>query len=94
MKLFEFGIVFVVLSWVVVIIVNVAFAVGVYHSSLELRHKTRLVPQAIWVMATLFGGVVTAGFYWLIHHSTLSQNTQEIELEVERPISIFNTDEH
>ena len=70
----------VVAFWGVVIIllqvfVNVVFAFGVYSDALELRRgmrTTKLVNPAIWLFATLIGGVFVAAVYWILHHSTLN----------------------
>ena len=64
------GIVVAVLS----ILVNIVFAIAVYRDAVRLdRTRTLIIAgPAIWGIATLFGGVVTAAIYWAMHHSRLN----------------------
>ena len=72
----------IILFWIVfyflVTIINVIFAVAVYSDAKDLyqytQKQTFLVDTGIWALATLFGGVFVAGIYWVIHHSTLNPN--------------------
>ena len=60
----------------IMVVVNVLFAVGVGDDANELRReggRTQIAGQAVWVFATLFGGVFVAAVYWVIHRSTLSR---------------------
>ena len=55
--------------------VNVFFAFGVYSDALRLRRTIRttiLVNPAVWLFATVLGGVLVAAVYWILHHSTLN----------------------
>jgi hypothetical protein len=56
-------------------IIHICLAVGVLEDSDRMIHDqhrgTFLVGGGIWALATLLGGVVTAGIYWVIHHSSL-----------------------
>jgi hypothetical protein len=65
----------IVAAWICVAIIHVAFAVGVLKDSYRMLHiqrnNTFLVGGSIWALATLFGGVITVGIYWAIHHSAL-----------------------
>ena len=56
------------------ILVNIVFAIAVYRDAVRLdRTRTLIiVGPAIWGIATLFGGVVTAAIYWAMHHSRLN----------------------
>jgi hypothetical protein len=76
----QFGglaIAFTVLSWLLMAVVNVSFAFGVWFDSGEIRRAGRgrlfLVGPAVWALATLFGGVFVASLYWVIHYSSLRQ---------------------
>lgn len=62
--------------WLIFIIINVMFAFGVGNDANELRReggRTQIVGQAVWFLATLFGGVFVAAIYWVIHRSALSR---------------------
>lgn len=56
------------------ILVNIVFAIAVYRDAIRLdRTRTLIIAgPAIWGIATLFGGVVTAAIYWGMHHSRLN----------------------
>ncbi len=58
-----------------IVLVRVVFAFAVYSDSLRLRRTVRptiLVNPAMWLFATLIGGVLVAVAYWVLHHSTLN----------------------
>ena len=56
------------------ILVHIVFAIAVYRDAVHLdRTRTLIIAgPAIWGIATLFGGVVTAAIYWAMHHSRLN----------------------
>ena len=56
------------------ILVHIVFAIAVYRDAIRLdRTRTLIIAgPAIWGIATLFGGVVTAAIYWAMHHSRLN----------------------
>lgn len=68
--------IFWIIFYVIIAIVHIAFAVGVYNDAEDLYEKTKRAPffvnSIIWTLATLIGGVFVAGIYWAIHHSTLN----------------------
>lgn len=69
------------------VIVNVFFAFGVYSDALRLRrtvNTTILVNPAMWLFATLLGGVLVAALYWILHHSTLNPANSMKAKEVNR----------
>lgn len=57
-------------------LVHIVFAVAVYRDAIRLKHSQALaiegVGPTIWCVATLVGGVMTAGIYWAMHHSRLN----------------------
>lgn len=59
--------------WLVTALVHIVFAIAVFKDAekLEASGATHFVPGMIWGIATLIGGVVTVGIYWVIHHSSL-----------------------
>jgi hypothetical protein len=66
---------FAILSWLLMAVVNVSFAFGVWLDAGDIRRTGRgklfLVGPSLWALATLFGGVFVAGVYWVIHYSSL-----------------------
>lgn len=61
-------------AWVVIVavalaIVHIGFAIGIWQHA--QGRKTAFGPPWLWVLATLFGGPMTALFYWLMHCSSL-----------------------
>lgn len=65
-----------IISGIVAVVVQIAFAVGVLIDSDDLPNgrQTILVRPIIWFLATLFGGMFIAVAYWLIHHSRLNNS--------------------
>lgn len=62
--------VFGVAMVVAMVVVHVAFALGVMaHAG---RRQTLFVPSWVWALATLLTGVLGAVGYWVVHVSTLS----------------------
>ena len=68
------------------ILVHIVFAVAVYRDAIRLDRTRSLIiaGPAIWGIATLFGGVVTAAIYWAMHHSRLNPDI---------PIAVTETEE-
>ena len=71
----------ITVSWGIVaavlgILVKIVFAIAVYRDAVRLDRTRALiiVGPAIWGIATLFGGVVTAAIYWAMHHSRLNSD--------------------
>ena len=64
------GIVAVILT----VLVHIVFAIAVYRDATRLdRVRTLIIAgPAIWGIATLIGGVITAAIYWVMHHSRLN----------------------
>lgn len=69
-----------IMYWSVVVstitaFIHIAFGVAVLNdaSSLKQTESRELifVSPFFWALAVLFGGVLIAGLYWLIHHSNL-----------------------
>jgi len=69
------GVLVFYLYWLALIVVHAGFAIAVFRDAEALEQGTSrkvcLVPGGIWALATLLGGVITAGIYWVLHHSTL-----------------------
>lgn len=66
-------------------LVHIIFAFAVYRAA-DRFAKTRttiFASPAMWFLATLVGGVITAGIYWAMHHSRLNQTADEPPLETE-----------
>lgn len=72
-------------------LVHIVFAVAIYRDAARLKRSQALVMAGvgpvIWCLATLLGGVVTAGIYWAMHHSRLNpaiptSSTENDETEV------------
>lgn len=83
------GIAWVVTIWFLTAVVHVGFAFGVYADSRsiwhQLRRNTFAVSGEVWALATLLGGVLVAGIYWAVHHSTL-RPAQATDLQPEKPL--------
>ncbi len=66
----------------ITVIINIAFAIGVYRDSASRRtHGFRLwfAAPIFWAGATLVGSVFVAALYWLIHYSTLTREPEEAQ---------------
>lgn len=69
----------------IVVLVHVFFAFGVYSDALRLRrtlNTTILVNPAVWLFATVLGGVLVAAVYWILHHSTLNPSISRKAKEI------------
>jgi hypothetical protein len=62
-------------------IIHIGFSIAVLQDSHRMlytqRRSTFLVGGSLWAFATLLGGVITVGIYWVIHHSALRPGYQE-----------------
>jgi hypothetical protein len=70
-----FPFLFVEIGLVLVAIVHLFLAIGVYGDAKALHDsgkKTRFVSPFMWGILVLGGGLLHATGYWLIHHSSLS----------------------
>ncbi len=80
---FNYGVMFVAIAWILMATVNIGFAAAVYVDGVGLteaarrsgdeRSGTVMVPPILWTLAVLIGGVFVAAVYWLMHHSALVQ---------------------
>lgn len=63
------------------VIVHIIFAWVVYKDADKFAagRSTIFVGPEMWFLATLVGGVITAGIYWAMHHSRLNRITDEPE---------------
>ena len=54
--------------------IHLAFAVSVWSDAAQLppSRRSALVAPFVWFLATLLGGPLTAGLYWLMHHSAIA----------------------
>ncbi len=59
------------------VVVHLAFAGGVLTLASEFRRRfeasTEIVGPAMWTIATLFGGPIVAGIFWLVHFTALRE---------------------
>lgn len=67
---------------VLTVLVHIIFAWAVYRDAEHQRTPIFVGPE-IWGLATLLGGVVTAGIYWALHHSCLNQDVPIAPTETE-----------
>ena len=56
---------------IVVAVVHISFAIGIYRDAKQ-RGSAIFVQAEIWLIATLFGGIIVTIAYWLMHHSRLN----------------------
>ena len=54
--------------------IHLAFAVSVWSDAAQLppSRRSALVAPFVWFLATLLGGPLMAGLYWLMHHSAIA----------------------
>jgi hypothetical protein len=74
--------VFTELVWFITITVHAVFAVGVWADASSLKRQRAgpiLAGPFWWMLATLVGGVVVAGVYWVMHHSILGTTRRDEE---------------
>lgn len=61
----------------ITVFIHIAFSVAVLNDASSLKSddskSLQFVSPFFWMLAVLFGGVLIAGLYWVIHHSTLSK---------------------
>lgn len=59
---------------ILTVLIHIVFAIAVYRDATRLdRVRTLIIAgPAIWGIATLIGGVITAAIYWAMHHSRLN----------------------
>jgi len=65
-----------VIFWIIVLVVNIAFAVAIYKACDELDvsgKKVMYVDRAIWALSAAVTGLLTVIVFWLIHYSTLAK---------------------
>jgi hypothetical protein len=70
----QFGVFFIAAYWVLIVILHVALAAAVYQDASRRQDQgtsVHLAPLAIWVLATLLGGLLPAFAYWVVNASTL-----------------------
>ena len=61
------------------VVVHVALAIAVWSDSNELQRQGQRLAffgPPLWTMTVIISGIVAAGFYWIIHHSTISRLEQ------------------
>ncbi len=55
--------------------IHIAFSIAVLNDANNLKQVKSQEPIFVspffWSLAVLFGGVIVAGLYWVIHHSSL-----------------------
>ena len=59
---------------ILTVLIHIVFAIAVYRDATGLDRTRHLIiaGPAIWCIATLIGGVITAAIYWAMHHSRLN----------------------
>ena len=65
-----FGVIF----WIIILVVNISFAIAVYKKCEEFEaadKKALFVDKIIWLLATLGMGLAAVFVFWLMHDSTL-----------------------
>jgi hypothetical protein len=55
-------------------VIHLAFALAVWIDAARMgpSRRSTLVGPFVWFLATLLGGPLTAGLYWVMHHSTIA----------------------
>ncbi|MCG9126165.1 hypothetical protein JT359_01065 [Candidatus Poribacteria bacterium] len=72
------------------VLVHIVFGFGVYLDALRLRKEGRrifFVHTSIWFFATLIGGVLVAGVYWVLHHSLLNPSLKSQQIQNDEKIN-------
>lgn len=71
-----------IMYWSVIVatvttLIHIAFGIAVLNDASNLKSSNSKTLQFVgpffWMLAVLLGGVLIAGLYWLIHHSTLNK---------------------
>ena len=65
---------------VATLIVHFMLALYVWNDSIELTEKGRTLVffgPYLWTTSVMLSGIVAAGFYWIIHHSAMSDVDHE-----------------
>jgi len=61
----------------ITVFIHIAFSVAVLNDANDLKSTNsknlQFVSPFFWMLAVLFGGVLIASLYWVIHHSTLNK---------------------
>ena len=65
-------------------IIHIMFAIGVFQSASKLGRNrgVHFVPEFVWMLATLLGGVFVATAFWVIHHSNLNSEVSRAESDL------------
>jgi hypothetical protein len=69
----------VAVSRVAWVVIHVAFASAVYADIRKLQAgamRIRLIHPFLWVLATVLGGVLTVGVYWIVHNLPSNDRTR------------------
>lgn len=71
--------------WLLLVGVHVALAVAVFRDAEGLMRapgrRLWLLNSGFWALAALVGGIVTAGIYWAVHHSSLRSPEAPAEIQ-------------
>ena len=81
-NLSQFGSTLLIPYGIFALVVHLVFAIAVLQDGKRLmRHGmgTFLVAPGWWAFATFTTGVLAAGIYWVIHHSTLRRDRPPYE---------------
>ncbi len=66
------------------VVVHIALASAVWTDSHGLEqqgHKLAFFGPSLWTVTVALSGIVAAGFYWIMHHSTISPIGNEDDQE-------------
>ncbi|RLS58672.1 MAG: hypothetical protein DWH91_02005 [Planctomycetota bacterium] len=77
-----FGMVYALILGMVTFVVHLLLMIGVYREASDrvLRgRKMWFVGPFAWAFLAMIGGVMTAGVYWVLHHSTFSPASEDEE---------------